>query len=373
MHAKLAVCWGIVVLALTIGSANGASINFGVAGPLTGPNAVFGEQFRNGAGQAIEDINATGGVANQSIRVFYGDDAADPAKGVAVAQQFSAEGVSYVVGHFNSDVTLRASVVYEENNILEITPASTNPDVTDRGMWNIFRTCGRDDRIGPIASKYINQHFDNRRVAIIQINTKYGDGLASSFEEALKASGTQPLMHEVIEVGQVNFDDVLNKLKSNNVNIVFYAGEHPEAAILVREMPQRGIDAVMIGGDGISTEDFVLAGGEHAEGTIVIFSMDPRTRMETAEVTRRFLAKRIKPEFFTFYSYAAVQVIKQAIEAAHSTDPKSVAALISSGQTFRTVIGNIHYAKNGDVENLDYFSYMWKKNELGRLSLVEVK
>jgi branched-chain amino acid transport system substrate-binding protein len=373
MYAKAAVCGSIVVLALTIASANGASINFGVAGPLTGPNAVFGEQFRNGAGQAIEDINASGGVLNQQIRVFYGDDGADPAKGVAVAKQFSAQGVSYVIGHFNSDVTLPASVVYQKNNILEITPASTNPDVTDRGMWNIFRTCGRDDRIGPVASKYINQHFEDRRIAIIQINTKYGEGLADSFEEASKASGTQPLMHEVIEVGQTNFDDLLKKLKQHNINIVFYAGEHPEAGILVREMPQFGIDAVMVGGDGISTEDFVQAGGDHAEGSIVIFSTDPRVRLETAEIMKRFLAKKIKPEFFTFYSYAAVQVIKQAIEAAGSNDPKSVAALISSGRTFKTVIGNIHYTKNGDVANLDYLAYMWKKDQRGRISLVEVK
>jgi branched-chain amino acid transport system substrate-binding protein len=181
-------------------------------------------------------------------------------------------------------------------------------------------------------------------------------------------------MHEVIEVGQTSFDDLLNKLKQNNINIVFYAGEHPEGGIRVREMPKFGIDAMMIGGDGISTEDFVQAGGDPAEGSIVVFSTDPRTRLETAEITSRFMAKKIKPEFFTFYSYAAVQVIKQAIEAAGSNDPKSVAALISSGRTFKTAIGSIHYTKNGDVENLDYFAYMWKKDPGGgRWSLVEVK
>src|SRR6195256_5744417 len=148
-------------------------IKMGVAGPITGPNAAFGAQLKNGADQAIEDINAAGGILGQKIAVTYGDDVSDPKQGVSVANKFAAEGVKFVMGPFNSGVTMPASEAYQENGILEITPAATNPKVTERGMWNIFRTCGRDDQQGAIAGDYILKHFKGKKIAIVHDKTTY--------------------------------------------------------------------------------------------------------------------------------------------------------------------------------------------------------
>ena len=89
-----------------------AQIKMGVAGPLTGPNAAFGAQLKNGTDQAVEDINAAGGIMGQKITVSYGDDVSDPKQGVSVANKFVGDGVKFVVGHFNSGVTMPASEVY---------------------------------------------------------------------------------------------------------------------------------------------------------------------------------------------------------------------------------------------------------------------
>src|SRR5580704_10997006 len=126
-----------------MGSAS-AQVKFGVGGPITGANAATGAQMKNGVDQAITDINAAGGVLGQKIASEFGDDVSDPKQGVSVANKFAGDGVKFVIGHYNSGVTIPASEVYQENGILEITPSSTNPTVTERGMWNIFRTCGRD-------------------------------------------------------------------------------------------------------------------------------------------------------------------------------------------------------------------------------------
>src|SRR5919206_2920491 len=120
-----------------------AQIKMGVAGPLTGPNAAFGAQLKNGTDQAVADINAAGGIMGQKITVGYGDDVSDPKQGVSVANKFAGDGVKFVVGHFNSGVSIPASEVYAENGMVQITPASTNPQFTERGLWNTFRTCGR--------------------------------------------------------------------------------------------------------------------------------------------------------------------------------------------------------------------------------------
>src|SRR5271165_7217592 len=122
--------------ALALSGAANAQVKIGVAGPITGPNAAFGAQLVNGTQQAVEDINKAGGILGQKIELEQGDDVSDPKQGVSVANKFVGDGVKFVVGHFNSGVTMPASEVYQENGILEITPSATNPKITERMMWN---------------------------------------------------------------------------------------------------------------------------------------------------------------------------------------------------------------------------------------------
>ena len=139
----------IFAAALSSGAAH-AQMSLAVTGPITGANASFGAQLTNGVHQAVDDINAKGGILGQKITVEEGDDASDPKQGVSVANKFIGDGVKFVVGHFNSGVTIPASEVYADNGVLMITPSATNPKVTDRRMWDVFRTCGRDDQQGKV-------------------------------------------------------------------------------------------------------------------------------------------------------------------------------------------------------------------------------
>jgi branched-chain amino acid transport system substrate-binding protein len=176
-------------LGLAFASHANAQIKMGVTGPITGPNAAFGAQIKNGADQAIADINAAGGIMGQQITTTYGDDASDPKQGVSVANKFVGEGVKFVVGPFNSGVTMPASEVYQENGILLITPSATNPKVTERGLWNVFRTCGRDDQQGAVAAGYILKHMKGKKIAIVHDKTTYGQGLADETKKALNKGG----------------------------------------------------------------------------------------------------------------------------------------------------------------------------------------
>jgi branched-chain amino acid transport system substrate-binding protein len=171
---------GVVLAAGMVfaGGAQAADLLIGVAGPLTGPNAAFGAQLQNGAQQAADDINAAGGVLGMKIALSFGDDVSDPKQGVSVANKFVGDGVKFVDGHFNSGVSIPASEVYVENGVLEITPAATNPVFTERGLWNTFRTCGRDDQQGAVAGKWIADNEKDKKVAVIHDKTPYGQGLA---------------------------------------------------------------------------------------------------------------------------------------------------------------------------------------------------
>ena len=151
-----------------------AQIHIATAGPITGEYAAFGEQMKNGAEQAVADINKAGGVLGQQLVLEVGDDACDPKQAVSVANQFASKGVKMVAGHYCSGSSIPASKVYSEEGILQISPASTNPKYTDEGSWNTFRVCGRDDQQGKVAGDYLASHFKNEKIAILNDNSAYG-------------------------------------------------------------------------------------------------------------------------------------------------------------------------------------------------------
>ena len=208
----------LVTLGLALGFAfclagtAAAQVKFGVGGPITGANAATGAQMKNGVDQAAADINKAGGILGQKITVEYGDDVADPKQGVSVANNFAADGVKFVIGHYNSGVTIPASEVYQENGILEITPSSTNPTVTERKMWNIFRVCGRDDQQGKVAGQYILKHFKGKRVAFVNDKTTYGKGLVDETLKAIKAGGMKDVLYEGINTGEKDYSALADQV-----------------------------------------------------------------------------------------------------------------------------------------------------------------
>jgi branched-chain amino acid transport system substrate-binding protein len=359
---------------LALAGSASAQIKFGVAGPLTGGSAAFGAQLKNGVEQAVADINAAGGIMGQKIVLASpGDDRADPKEGVSVANKLAGEGVKFVIGHFNSGVSIPASEVYQENGMLQITPASTNPKVTDRGMWNIFRTCGRDDQQGTVAGNFILDKFKGKKIAFVHDKTTYGQGLADATRSTMTKGGMKEVLYEGVNKDDKDFSAVVSKIKASGADLVYWGGLHDTGGLLLRQIRDQGIKAPLMGGDGITDDEFASIAGPGAEGTLMTYGPDPRRRPEAKAVVEKFRAKNFEPQAYTLYSYAAVQIIKQAAEAAKSLDPKKVSEQMKSGQKFQTVIGDISYDKKGDVTRLDYVVYVWKKNAEGKITYAELE
>ncbi|HKY87135.1 MAG TPA: branched-chain amino acid ABC transporter substrate-binding protein, partial [Pseudorhodoplanes sp.] len=253
-----------------------AQIKMGVTGPFTGPNAAFGAQIKNGVEQAVADINAAGGILGQKITMTFGDDVSDPKQGVSVANKFASEGVKYVVGPFNSGVTIPASEVYQENGILEITPSATNPKVTERGLWNVFRTCGRDDQQGEVAGAYIVKNFKGKKIALVHDKTTYGQGLADETKKAMAKGGMKEVLYEGVNIGEKDFSALVSKIKAAGADLVYWGGLHTEGGLLVRQMRDQGVKTVLMGGDGITTDEFAAVGGPGVEGTLMTYGPDAR-------------------------------------------------------------------------------------------------
>jgi branched-chain amino acid transport system substrate-binding protein len=358
----------------------GAQVRLGVGGPMTGGSAAFGAQLKNGAEQAAEDINATGGILGQKIVLSIGDDRADPKEGVSTANKFVADGVKFVVGHFNSGVTMPASEIYRENGIVEITPAATNPNVTERKMWNIFRVCGRDDQQGGLAGAMIAEKFAGKHVAIIHDKTTYGQGLAEETRKAINAKGLKEVMFEGVNKDDKDFTALVSKLKAVNPDLVYWGGLHDTGGLILRQMRDQGLKAPMMGGDGMADDEFAAIAGPGSEGTLMTFSPDPRLNPDNKQIVDLFRKKRgFEPQSYTLYSYAAVQIFKQAAEEAKSLDTKKVAEVMHSGRAFKTVLGDVSFDEKGDVTGYSvggkkkdrYVLYTWKKGPDGKISYFE--
>jgi branched-chain amino acid transport system substrate-binding protein len=358
-------------LVLSGGSAF-ADIVIGVAGPITGPNAAFGAQFVKGAEQAAANINAAGGVLGEQVKIVIGDDVSDPKQGISVANKFVADGVHYVVGHFNSGVSIPASEVYAENGVLQITPASTNPQFTERGLWNTFRTCGRDDQQGKVAAAYIAANFKDAKVAIVHDKTPYGQGLVDVAKQELNGAGITEVLYEGITGGEKDFSALIAKMKAAGVTLIYFGGLHTEAGLIMRQSADQGLKATLFSGDGMVSSELAQIAGDAVVGTLNTFAPDPRRNPAAKDVVEAFRTAGFEPEAYTLYSYIAVQIIASAIEKTGSAeDAQKVAETIKSGGPWATALGEIGYDAKGDINRPDYVIYEWRKGEDGKPTYFE--
>ena len=349
-----------------------ADLLVGVAGPITGPNAAFGAQLQKGAEMAVADINAAGGVNGEQISLSIGDDVSDPKQGISVANKFVADGVKFVVGHFNSGVSIPASEVYAENGILEITPAATNPVFTERGLWNTFRVCGRDDQQGEVAGAYIAANFKDAKVAVIHDKTPYGQGLADETKKALNAAGVTEVIYEGVNVGDKDFSALIAKMKEAGVTLIYWGGLHTEAGLIIRQTADQGLKAPLFSGDGIVSNELASIAGDAVAGTLNTFGPDPRNNPAAKDVVEKFRAAGFEPEAYTLYAYAATQILAQAATAAGSNDPQEVAKAIKEKGPFKTVLGELSFNEKGDRTDADYVVYEWKKGDDGKYNYFQL-
>src|SRR5271156_1302529 len=362
----------VFAAALAAAGAASAQIKLGVAGPITGPNAAFGAQLTMGTQQAVDDINKAGGILGQQLTLEQGDDVSDPKQGVSVANKFVGDGVKFVVGHFNSGVTIPASDVYSENGVLMITPSATNPKVTDRKLWDAFRTCGRDDQQGMLWAELARDKLKGKKIAVIHDKTTYGKGLADAALDNMHKFGVKEVLYEGVNTGEKDYSAIVSKIKDAGADYLMWGGLHTEGGLIVRQMRDQGLNTVMISGDAITDSEFAAIGGPGVEGTLMTFGPEPRNNPNAKAAVASFKAKGFDPQGYTLYSYAAVQLIKQAAEKANSLDPKKVAAVMHSGMTFNTVIGPIAYDKKGDRTTVDYVWYVWKKGADGKIGFEQL-
>src|SRR5690606_31188801 len=210
--------------------------------------------------------------------------------------------VIFVAGHWCSGSSIPASKVYEEENILMISPGSTNPALTEEGGDNVFRMCGRDDQQGQIAGKYLSENFKDKKIAILHDKTAYGKGLADLTKQSLNAAGVQEAMYEAYTAGEKDYSALVSKMKADGIDVVYVGRYHTEAGLIIRQAQQQGYQPQLVTGDARVTDEYRKITGEAGEGTLITFSPDPRNTPAAAPVVEKFRAQSYEPEGYTLYT-----------------------------------------------------------------------
>ena len=330
-------------------------IKVGIAGPLSGSALNTGEQQEVGAQKAIVHLNEKGGLLGKKIVAISVDDACEPRQAKAVARQLVSEGAVFVVGHVCSSTSLAVSKLYEEAGIIMISPASTNPKVTEEGGPNVFRTIGRDDQQGTIAGDYLADNHSSSNIAIIHDGDAYGLGLAEFTKGHLNKRGVTEVMFDSYTKDKKDYKPLVNKLVNKKIDVLYIGGYMDDIAIIIRQAKKELPNIRLFSGDSLVDVQFLFVAGEAGEGAYFTFGPDMRLKPEAQDVVAAIREEdAYEPQGYTLYSYGAVQAWAQAVEQAGSLKPKAIIKVLRKG-SFDTVLGKIGFDEKGDVTGISTF------------------
>ena len=358
MHRKLLL--GLFSVLVLLGCTREPdTLRIGVAGPMTGDQAKMGMDFRNGVTLAMEEWNSQGGLLGKKIELLIEDDQRDPKQAVSIANKLVNQKVIGIIGHFNSSCSIPASDIYDRAGIPMITPASTNPQFTDRGYAGVFRVCGRDDQQGKVAAEFIVSKLKINRIAVIHDKTTYGQGLADELKKFL-GDMVEVVYYGGIVQGDKDFKSVLTAIKNAKPDLVFFGGIYPEAGLLVKQAKEIGLKTPFMSGDGVIDPKFIeIAGDKAAEGTYLTFSPDPANIPSAKIFIDKYRQRFGEPGPYSIYAYDAMNILLTAIENAETTDGKKIIATLHSNE-FSGALDKIKFDAKGDVTAAPYVVWITK-------------
>jgi branched-chain amino acid transport system substrate-binding protein len=239
-----------------------------------------------------------------------------------------------------------------------ISPGASNPKLTDEAKDLIFRTYGRDDKEGAFLGAYLAKHFHEKKIAIATDNSAYGLGLALEVKKSLNAGSIQEVLFESYTPGQRDYSTLISKLKQAGAQLVVIGGYHTETGLIARQITEQKAEIQIVGGNALMTDELWKIAGASAEGLLMSYTSDPRKDPAAKSVIETFHKAKFEPEGFTLNSYAAVEVIAEAIRRGGKDTAKAAAGL-RQAPPIQTVLGALTFDAKGDMEHVNYALYRW--------------
>jgi branched-chain amino acid transport system substrate-binding protein len=340
-------------------------IKIATQSPLSGGLSAIGTDIKNGAQLAIEQLSGPLAKMGFKIELAPYDDQANPDTGVANAKNIVADpAILAIVGHYNSGVQIPSSEEYHAAGLVNVSPANTNPKVTERGYLEVNRICGRDDVQGAVGAQFAKKK-GIKSAYVLHDKTAYGQGIAEYFKREAATLGIRVLGFAGTEE-KANFDSILTPILSSKPGVIYFGGMFDQAAVLFKQARQKGYKGMFLSDDGFDGSDAAKIGGDtllQGAGTFFSTVAGPASVYPgTAKFIADFKAKfGSEPQPFAAQSYdsmaIALKAIENAAKAAGNKTPTraDVAKAVRALKDFKGITGNINFNGKGDLTKAKYF------------------
>lgn len=353
-----------MIAGAAMGTANAQDVRvvkFGFAAPLTGPQAHYGEDFRNGLQLALEqanELNIELDGKKAKFELISKDDQADPRVAVQVAQQIVDEGVDGVLGHFNSGTTIPASAVYYDAGLPQVAMA-TSPEYTQQNYNTTFRMMTSDTQQGAADGEFMVNDLGAKNIAIIDDRTAYGQGLADQVSNAVKNAGGEIIAREYTTDKSTDFNAILTNIKAKKPDAIFFGGLDAQSGPMRRQMVSLGIDVPFVSGEMTRSDTFLELAGEAANGTFASLAGVPLEQMAAGVQYAEDYEKRFgkAPGVYSPYGYDGAWNMIEAMKIAGSANPENYLEKLAQTSRSGTTSEHIAYDENGDLKEISVTIY----------------
>lgn len=342
-NLRLALYFSLLVSLLTAQASAQGDIPVGEFASLTGGSASFGQSSHKGTALAFDEINAGGGVLGKKVRLITEDDqsaAGQPA--TIVRKLISQDKVVAVLGEVASSKSLEAAPICQQAKIPMISPASTNPKVTEVGDY-IFRVCFIDPFQGTVMSKFAQSKGWKKVAVLTDVKQDYSVGLAEFFVKDFTGSGGEIVKDQKYSSGDKDFKAQLTSIKAARPEAVFVPGYYAEVALIAKQAKLLGLKVPLLGGDGWVGDSLLKVAGNSLDGSVFSchFSADDKSEVVQGFV-KRFKAKyNEQPDDMAALGYDSAMILFEAMKRAGTTDSEKLRDAIAATKAHPGITGSI--------------------------------
>jgi branched-chain amino acid transport system substrate-binding protein len=364
------------------GAQSGGTIKIATQSPLSGGQSAIGVDIKNGAELALEQLKAPLESMGFKLELAPYDDQANPDNGVANAKRIVADPeVLCVVGHYNSGVQIPSSEEYHTAGLANVSPANTNPKVTDRNYKEVSRLVGRDDVQGVVGAQFANSK-GMKTAYVIHDKTAYGQGIAEFFNREAESLGMQVVGFEGTEE-KANFDAILAPVIAASPDVLYFGGIFDQASVLFKQAREKGFMGMFLSDDGYDSPEAINIGGPALlDGGGVYYTTvagPAKLYPGTAKFQEDFKAKyNADPKPFAAQAYDAMAICLKAVENAAKANGnktptrQAVTDAVRALKDFPGITGTINFNSKGDLTSAKYFVIqvvsadpaMWNDNKI---------
>lgn len=351
----------VIALLLPLLSCNKSSdsLKIGVIGPFTGSGQQYGEVAKNGLSVALDEINGGGGIKGRKLELIYEDDQLNPQLGKSALNKLvSVDKVPLVIGPFTSGVTQAVAPEADRVKVVILSPTATNYKLKDAGDF-FFRVCPSDTLQGRLLAKMAYENLGSRKVAVLYMNTDYGVGLQQVFAPEFERLGGKVVASEAFSQGGTDFRTQLTKIKQQSPDLIFMPSNYSEAAAILKQAKELGVNAKFLGGDGSFDPELIKLAGNAAEG----FTLSTMAFGDTSHPAVADFFKKYKDKFNedpTPFAALWYDALKTAAAALDGVAPDASGAANYSSDIIRQALYKVKYRGVTGETEFDQFGEVTK-------------